>query len=141
MGGAGGILHFSNNHFLSFSTGLGEATNNYSELMALYLVLLLALEKNIRKLNIYGDSMFAIQVMKDTHILISYTLLPLLEEIKRCSAYFTHSLLHMYTEIITKKQTSSPKLAWTWIKDTGRSKKKARIAPRNIFTTLGSLSY
>jgi ribonuclease HI len=97
VGGVGGILHILNNHFLFFSTGLGEATNNYSEIMALYLVLLLAFEKNIRKLNIYGDSMFSIQVMKGTHILTSYRLLPLLEEIKICSAYFTDiSFTHVY---------------------------------------------
>jgi ribonuclease HI len=48
MGGVGGSLHLSENHFLSFSVSLGEATNNFNELMALYLLLLLALEKNIR---------------------------------------------------------------------------------------------
>jgi hypothetical protein len=45
MVGIGGILHFSGNHSLSFFVGLGEATNKYSHLMALYLLLLLELEK------------------------------------------------------------------------------------------------
>jgi ribonuclease HI len=97
IGGAGGILHVSQSHSFSFSAGLGEATNNFSELMALYLLLLLALENNITHLNIYGDSLFVIQVMKGTHILHSYTLVPLLEEIKRLSARFTHiTFSHVY---------------------------------------------
>jgi ribonuclease HI len=97
IGGARGILHISENHHIAFSAGLGEATNNYSELMALYLILLLALENNIRHLNIFGDSMFAIQVMKGTHFLRSYSLVPLLEEIKRCSTEFSHiSFSHIY---------------------------------------------
>lgn len=76
---------------------MGEAINNFSELMALYLLLLLALEKNINQLNIYGDSMFVTQVMKGTHFLRSYTLVPLLEEIKICSAEFMHiSFTHVY---------------------------------------------
>jgi hypothetical protein len=65
--------------------------------VALYLLLLLALENNIKHLNIYGDSMFVIQVMKGTHFLRSYTLVPLLEEIKICSVEFTHiSFSHIY---------------------------------------------
>jgi hypothetical protein len=42
----------------------------------------------------------------------------------------------MYTGITIKKQTSSPKLAWTWTKEAGRSRKKARMAHMNIFTSL-----
>jgi hypothetical protein len=93
----GGILHISQIHSFSFSAGLGEATNNFSELMALYLLLLLALEKNINHLNIYGDSLFVIQVMKGTHFLHSYTLVPLLEEIKRLTASSLISHFHMCT--------------------------------------------
>ena len=97
IGGAGGILHISQIHSFSLSTGLGEATNNFNELMALYLLLLLSLEKNINHLNIYGDSLFVIQVMKGTYLLHSYTLAPLLEEIKRLTAGFTHiSFSHVY---------------------------------------------
>jgi ribonuclease HI len=99
---------FSQNHSISFSLGLGEATNNFSEFMALYLILLLALENNLNQLNIYGDSLFVIQVMKGTHILHSYTLVPLLEEIRRLSARFTHiTFSHVYR---IHNSTSGPTL-------------------------------
>jgi hypothetical protein len=82
VGGVGGILHISQRHSFTFFARLGEATNNYSELMALYLLLLLFIENNINHLNIFGDSLFVIQVMKGAHILHPYTLVPFLEEIK-----------------------------------------------------------
>jgi hypothetical protein len=45
----------------------------------------------------FGDSMFVEQVMKGTHVLSYYTLLPFLEEIKILSTYFTHiSFTHVY---------------------------------------------
>jgi hypothetical protein len=44
-GGAKGICHLSDCHNISFSIGIGNETNNYYELLALKLVLLLALEK------------------------------------------------------------------------------------------------
>jgi ribonuclease HI len=84
MGGAGGILLLSENTSISFFACLGEATNNMSELMALNLLLLLAKEKNISHLNIYGDSSFVVNIINGTHILHNYTLRPaIFEEIKR----------------------------------------------------------
>jgi ribonuclease HI len=55
-GGAKGIHHLSDCHNISFSIGIGNETNNYYELLALKLVLLLSLEKDISHLQIYGDS-------------------------------------------------------------------------------------
>lgn len=94
-GGAGGIIHISENHSYS-SIGLGEASNNFNELISLYLLILLALEKNIRQLNIYGDSMFAIEVMKGTHILRSYNLFPVFEEIKDTVDFSHITFTHVY---------------------------------------------
>jgi len=77
MRGAGGILHFSESHSLSFSTGLGEAMNNYNELMTLHLLLLLSLERKIRKMKIFGFCVCN-KFMKGIDILRYYSLLPVL---------------------------------------------------------------
>jgi hypothetical protein len=44
-GGAKGSRHLFDCHNICFSIGIGNETNNYYELLALKLVLLLALEK------------------------------------------------------------------------------------------------
>jgi ribonuclease HI len=140
MGGVGGSLYLSENNLLSFSTSLGEATNKFSELMTLYLLLLLDLEKNIRQLNIFGDSMLVIQVMKDTHILRSYSMFPILEEIKRYSAKFTHiSFTHVYKNQ-TKKVDQVSKAIPDLEKGSRKIKEKGLNSSVNIFTSLGLLS-
>jgi ribonuclease HI len=45
------------NSKLKFKAGLGRGTNNFDELMALKLVLILAAEKGVQKLQIFRDSM------------------------------------------------------------------------------------
>jgi len=41
-GGVGGMLHLCSTHSIAFSTSLGTTSNNFSELMALHLILQLA---------------------------------------------------------------------------------------------------
>jgi len=50
------ILFFANHHSIKFKPRLREGSNNYAKLMALKLVLLLANEKGINNLKVFGDS-------------------------------------------------------------------------------------
>jgi ribonuclease HI len=53
MSGARGILHFRESHILKFKAGLGRGTNNYVELMALKLILCLASERGVQKIQFF----------------------------------------------------------------------------------------
>ena len=48
--GAGGMLFLSDVHFFSFKAGLGVGTNNFAELCALKLLLLLARRNSVDKI-------------------------------------------------------------------------------------------
>ena len=50
MCGAGAVLFLEEGHFFRARWGLGEGTNNKAELLALYMLLLLAHEEGIQKL-------------------------------------------------------------------------------------------
>ena len=54
--GVGGIIYFSEDHHISFKAGLGIGTNNFLELLGLKLLIKLALDKHITKLQVFGDS-------------------------------------------------------------------------------------
>ena len=58
--GAGGILYLSDEHFFTFSAGLGLGTNNYAELLALKLLIILDLKQGVQSLQIFGDSQLVI---------------------------------------------------------------------------------
>ena len=58
--GAGGMIYFFDEHYFSFKTGLGTGTNNFTEICALKLLLTLAREKHIVKIQIFGDSQLVI---------------------------------------------------------------------------------
>lgn len=47
----------NDDHCYKFKTGLGGGPNNYAELFALKLLLMLAAEKGVLHIHIYGDSM------------------------------------------------------------------------------------
>ena len=54
--GAGGLLYISDEHYFTFSVGLGLGTNNFAKLIALKLLFTLALKYEIHTLQIFGDS-------------------------------------------------------------------------------------
>jgi hypothetical protein len=67
-------------------------------------------------------------------------LVPLLEEIKRLTAEFAHiSFLHVYRNHNQQVDQLS-KTALDLDKGCWKIKEEARMAPRNIFTTVGSIS-
>ena len=53
------------NHYLLYRLGVGRGTNNFSELLALWLLLLMARRLDIREIQIFGDS----RVVIDTGIM------------------------------------------------------------------------
>eukprot|EP01018_Ginkgo_biloba_P032904 Gb_28853 [translate_table: standard] len=62
--------------------GLGFCTNNFVELMALKLILLLANEKGVSRLQVFGDSLNVINWMRETQNCASIFIPPLVEEIR-----------------------------------------------------------
>jgi ribonuclease HI len=98
-GGVGGIIYLVEYSTFSFTASLSEATNNFSEFLALKLLVLLAKEKGISQPNIYGDSIFVINYMNGTHTLHNYTIQPMLDDIKRTLVSFSHiTFSHVYKE-------------------------------------------
>ena len=58
--GASGMLYFVEDHYFTFKAGLGYGTINFVELIGLKLLLTLALDKHITKLEVFGDSQLVI---------------------------------------------------------------------------------
>jgi len=97
--GGGGVLYLEETHSFKFVAGLGGGTNNYAELMALKLLLLLAVEKGCRTLQVFGDSMLVIgwaQAMIRCGVM---RLIPILEEVHMLTLYFDSICFnHVYRE-------------------------------------------
>ena len=58
--GVGGILYLKDGHYFTFKVGLGVGTNNLVELYAMKLLLILELDKQITKIQVFGDSLLVI---------------------------------------------------------------------------------
>jgi ribonuclease HI len=77
----------------------GGRCNNFAELMALKLLLLFALEKGCRSLQVFGDSMVIINWEKEIQSCHIMRLLPILEEILILNHLFDSlSFKHVYRE-------------------------------------------
>jgi hypothetical protein len=77
--------------------GLGQGTNNYAELLTLKLLLLFAKEKDLRHLQIFGDSMFIVNWARKLQQCHNIFLLPILEDILRLMEEFdTMTIFHIY---------------------------------------------
>jgi ribonuclease HI len=97
--GGGALLYLSAHHFFKIKMGLGPGTNNYVELMALKLLLVFAGEKGVKSIQIFGDSMIAINWIRKAQNCQNLLLLPLLEEIFRLlDSYDTFCVKHVYRE-------------------------------------------
>ena len=74
----GGIIFLAHNASFSFKAGLGFGTNNFVELLVLWLLLRLARIKDLDKLIVHGDSMIVINSLNKVwnyHILLLQALL------------------------------------------------------------------
>ena len=60
MCGVGVVLFLEEGHHFQDRWGIGEGTNKKVELLALYMLMLLAHDKGVQKMQIFGDSMIII---------------------------------------------------------------------------------
>ena len=74
---------FSEDRFISFKAGLGNGSNNYTELLSLKLLLKLALDNQISKLQVFGDSQLVINWVNGLYRMHKLLLSPLLFEVIR----------------------------------------------------------
>jgi hypothetical protein len=65
--GGGGCLYITTSHFFLLKSGLGVGSNDYSEIMALKLLLLFVVEKECKILQVFGDSLLIINWVKMSH--------------------------------------------------------------------------
>jgi len=97
--GGGGIIYWNDQRYMESRTGLGVGTNNYAEVMALKLIILLAVEKDIKILNIMGDSMITIKWANKQAVCHIMRLRPIIEEIHHlCTLFDNISFTHIYRE-------------------------------------------
>jgi len=95
--GGGALLYLSDDHFFKIAIGLGEGTNNYAEILSLKMLLVFAIEHNVKELSIYGDSMNIINWTNGTQRCVNLKLENLLEEVLMLKSSFeTFSCHHIY---------------------------------------------
>jgi ribonuclease HI len=85
---------------LKFKASLGRGTNNFAELMALKLTLVLVAEKGVTKIQIFEDSLVVINWSPGgVNILEKKLLRPIFEEVQNLKAVFNcASFHHVYIE-------------------------------------------
>jgi len=95
--GGGALLYLSEDHFFQMAVGLGEGTNNYAEILSLKILLAFALEKNVKNISIYGDSMNVINWTNGIQQCCHLMLENLMEEVMSLkSLYESFSCHHIY---------------------------------------------
>ena len=105
--GGGATLYLNPNHYFKISMGLGFGTNNYVELMTLKLLLCFAIERNCKKLQVFGDSTVVINWINKTQKCRISTLDTLYEEITRTLSFLNQSRSNMSTGNETWMRTNS----------------------------------
>ena len=106
--GAGGILYLKEDHYFTFKVGLGLGTNNLAELYAMKLLLILDLDKQITKIQVFGDSMLVINWITGKFRIHNLQLAQILQEVSRLSDFFEQAdFKHIYRE----RNTLADKLA------------------------------
>ena len=99
MCGAGGLIYITDQHFFSYKAGLGSGSNNFTELLGLKLLLSLSLDKNLKKLQIFGDSQLVINWATGKYCIQNVQLAQILMEIHRLVDMFDSvSFMHIYRE-------------------------------------------
>ena len=97
--GAEGILFLNADHFISFKAGLGVGTNNLAELYALKLLLILALNKQINHIQVFGDSLLVINWITGKFRIHNIQLAQLVQEVIRLTDCFDQAVFkHIYRE-------------------------------------------
>ena len=106
--GVGVILFLKDGHYITFKAGLGVGSNNYAELFALKLLIILALNKQTSNIHIFGDSLLVINWISDKFRVHNMQLAQFLQEVIRFANFFDQAVFkHIYTE----RNTCADKLA------------------------------
>ena len=96
---AGGILFLTVDHFITFKARLGVGTNNLAELYALKLLLILALNKQINHIQVFGDSLLVINWITGKFRIHNIQLAQILQEVIRLTDCFDQAdFKHIYRE-------------------------------------------
>eukprot|EP00253_Pinus_taeda_P024113 PITA_24113 len=97
--GAGICIHLNREHTLKAAIGLGMGSNNYAELTALRFLMCWSLQKNIFRIQIYGDSLNVINWVNGKSSCLNQILKVVLDEIMTLKSHFNSiSICHIYRE-------------------------------------------
>jgi len=97
--GSGLVIHINDNRSLKASVGIGSGTNNFAELLSLKYLLCWLIHLGIGSVQIFGDSMNAINWFNNTQRCRSHVLIPILEEIQLLKLSFVLiNVCHIYRE-------------------------------------------
>ena len=100
LGGVGGVLHLNEFSKMEITFSPGQGTNNKDELSALWYVLRIIAEKNVRDLQIRGDSKLTINWENGNLQINSPHLQHLLREIRsQLENFNSTSFQHIYGEL------------------------------------------
>ena len=93
------VIHETFEKSFRASVGLGQGTNNFAELKSLHHLLCWLSLKQMRQVQIFGDSKNAVNWFNRTQQCRNYILLPLLTEILNIKSYFHDiTVCHIYRE-------------------------------------------
>ena len=97
--GGGATLFLNSTHHFKITMGLGTRSNNYAELLALKLLLCFAIEKNCKRIQIFGDSLAILNWIDKTQRCRNLSLSALFEEANRLLSNFDSiTFKHVYRE-------------------------------------------
>jgi len=95
--GGRGLLYFSDTDYFTLMSGLGNGRNNYVELMSLKLFLAFAIEKDCKKISVFGDSKNEINWINGTQRCNNIRLANIEEDIKTLQrVFYSFSCQHVY---------------------------------------------
>ena len=97
--GGGATLFLNSTHHFQITMGLGTGSNNYVELMALKILLCFGIERNYKKIQIFGDSSVIINWINKTQKCRNLSLSALFEEaFRHLSHFYFITCKHVYKE-------------------------------------------
>jgi len=83
----------------TFKAGLGGGSNNFAEILALKLLLLLVYEKGIRSIQVFGDSLLIINWLRGSCKMEKYLLRPIFDAVQSIKSSFNIiSFQHVFRE-------------------------------------------
>ena len=94
-----GKYFFSHQHFFEMMVGLGKGSNNLAELLRLKIILIFAVQKGCRSLNICGDLMNVINWIEGIQIFQNIRLDNIISSMRAVlDTYVSFSCQHVYME-------------------------------------------